>query len=471
VADKEFPLSIVLRTVDKATAGINAVNKRLDAMTKPVRDFGKSLKDLGEKSGLNSVLDGFKDVGSAIGDLLGKVAMIGGLAGVGVAALVHLVGEFDDLGDKAERLGIHTDFLAGLGFAAERSGASVAALDGGFETFIVNLGLARAGMGKMVKALQTVAPDLLVALKHTKSNEQALLLMADAFAAIKDPAKKAALAARTGLGPELVPLLARGSKGVAELLARFHELAPGIGEAAEKAGAVDDGFKELKASFMGVKAAIVTGLAPAMGIVVDKLRDWFVSHREDIAQWAAQIGDRIPAAIEKVVTWVGAAIDKVVDFVDSIGGLKTVGIAAAAFMTGPLLSAFVTLGAAMLATPFGQVLAGLAAITAAATLATSAAIKLGHALGQKFIDIADRRDQEELDRELAKSGITRVRAPALTDAELAARQQTSSTGAGSEARIKVDFLNAPPGTRVKADPRSTADVDLSVGYQLAGFGP
>jgi hypothetical protein len=290
MADKEFPLSIVLRTVDKATAGINAVNKRLDAMTKPVRDFGKALGDLRDKSGLSSVLDGFKGVGSAIGDLLGKVAMIGGVAGVAVAGLVHLVGKFDDLGDKAERLGVGVDFLAAMRFAAERSGASVEALDTGIQTFTANLGLARAGMGRMVKTLQTVAPDLLVQLKATKSNEQALLLMADAFSAIKDPAKRAALAARSGLGPELAPLLAQGSKGVQKLMDRFHQLAPGIGDAAKAAGETDDAFKDLGAATTGVEAALVTGLAPALTIVVNKMRDWLVAHNDDIYLESHHVG-------------------------------------------------------------------------------------------------------------------------------------------------------------------------------------
>jgi hypothetical protein len=39
-------------------------------------------------------------------------------------------------------------------------------------------------------------------------------------------------------------------------------------------------------------------------------------------------------------------------------------------------------------------------------------------------------------------------------------------GAASAAKLTVDFVNAPKGTRVNTDPTSTADVDLSVGYQM-----
>jgi hypothetical protein len=40
----------------------------------------------------------------------------------------------------------------------------------------------------------------------------------------------------------------------------------------------------------------------------------------------------------------------------------------------------------------------------------------------------------------------------------------------ARAQVTVDFANAPRGTRVKTDPQSTADVDLSVGYQM-GLAP
>jgi len=39
-------------------------------------------------------------------------------------------------------------------------------------------------------------------------------------------------------------------------------------------------------------------------------------------------------------------------------------------------------------------------------------------------------------------------------------------GRAGEAHVKVDFNNLPPGARVSADPRSTAEVDLSAGYSL-----
>lgn len=490
MADKEVPLKIVLSTVDKATAGIRALNKRLEAELKPRRDLGKAFgelrENLNEKFGFSRVVDGFKGVSSAISDLLGKVAMIGGVAGVAVAELVHIVGEFDDLGDKAERLGVGVDFLAQMQFAAERSGASVEALDSGIQAFVTNVGAARAGTGRMVEFLQKVSPVLLTQLKATKSNEAAILLMADAFAKVKDPAKRAALAAKSGFGAELAPLLAKGSKGVAELMNRFRAFAGSQEDAAKGAGDVDDSFKDLGASTQGIKAALVSGLAPAMKIVVDRLTQWFVDHRDDVKRWATDIGEKIPAAIEKVVSWVSKAVDKVTKFVDGVGGLKTVAIAAGAVLVGPLVSAFATLGAAMLATPAGVVVAGFAAIAAMAVSVGIEIDKLRDALDTKneiaLQDLAEMTPEQfhKAHPEIKPGGAKFPDLPPDPRGMMGAMGPVRAipellppTGPLTpEARLSVEFVNAPVGMRAKVDPSSTVrDIDFSVGHQMHGALP
>ena len=39
-------------------------------------------------------------------------------------------------------------------------------------------------------------------------------------------------------------------------------------------------------------------------------------------------------------------------------------------------------------------------------------------------------------------------------------------GRGGDARVQVDFANLPAGARVTADPRNTADLDLSAGWSM-----
>lgn len=504
MADKQTKLSIVIRTVDQATAKINAINARLDAVTKPIRDFKKSLSDMRSKSGLDDVIGGFQGVGNAIAGVLAKVAMIGGVAGAAVAGLFSLVDGFDDLGDKAESMGVSVDFLAQMRYAAESSGAAVESLDSGMQGFSSSLGMARAGTGKLAGFLKLVSPELLKQLKAAKGNEEAFGLLADAMAKIEDPAKRAAFAQKTLGDASLAPLLAKGSKGIKELREEHFKSAGSMEEAAKAAGGTDDALKKLKASTDGVKAALVTGLAPALTIIVQKLATWFTAHRADIAEWAAQIGEKLPGAVQKVVEWIGKAYDKVSAFVERIGGLKTVAIAAAAIIVGPLLASLVSLAGALVTA--GTAMAGLFSSTrvagfigmiknattsmlglgaatgkaggggggklgalagAAGSVALPIAIAVGinEATGGSFEDQARARGWKGEDGDLfGPNGVMRF----MKDVSSQAKAATGSAGRSTETSVKIELANAPPGTRVSTDPKSTGDVDLSVGYQM-GF--
>lgn len=510
MADKQVPLSIVLRTVDKATAGINAVNKRLDELAKPTRDFGKALSDLAEKSGLNAVGDAFGRVGGAVADLLGKVALVGGAIGVAVAGVLSLVDHFDALGDTAERLGTSADFLAAIRYAAERAGAPVEGVDQALQTLVTNIGAAKAGTGKLLKFLNQISPAFARQITSTNSLEEAFGLLADASAKLPDVARRSKLAAAALGDPALAPLLARGSKGVQELLTRYAELAGTQGDAAEAAGKTDDALKDLHASADGVKAALVSGLAPALTTVIEKMTAWLAGHREDIARWADAIGKTVPGAIETLVTWVSKAYDRVMTFVEGIGGWKVAAVGLAAVIAGPLIASVAALGVALLATPFGQVLLALTPIIAAiASLVseTEAFEAVAQRLGfstkktpeQEHQDrmaamMADGRRAAKREAEveanvkaamdenpvIQKARLLRDQEDAMLaipdsvdphEARMAAlraqidRQAAAHPGP-QQAKITIDIKGAPKNTRASIESGSTADVDLTLGHQM-----
>ncbi|MES2170559.1 MAG: hypothetical protein V4479_07535, partial [Actinomycetota bacterium] len=364
MASKQAALSIVIRTVDQATAKLNAITKRVETLNKPYKDLGSAFDKLADKSGFNSVVDGFKGVGAAVGEVIGRVAVVGGVIGVAVAGVLSLVDHFDKLGDTAERLGTSADFLAAFRYSAERAGAPVEGVDEALQTLLTNMGQAKAGTGRMLKFLNQISPVLAKQVTAANSLEEALGLLADAEAKLPDPARRAALAMKTVGDPALAPLLARGSAGVQELLTEFAHFAGGMSEATDAAGKTDDSLKKMHAATEGVKAALVRGLAPALTIIIDKLTVWFVAHRADVELWAKQIGDELPGAVDKVVKKVSEAIDWTSKFVDKIGGLKTVAIAAGLVITGPLISALVTLGATLMTTVLPAIIAFSTALLA-----------------------------------------------------------------------------------------------------------
>lgn len=526
--EKQTRLSIVIRTVDQATAKINAINARLDAVTKPIRNFKSALSDMGDKLGLDAVSKGFAGVGSAIGSALAKIAMIGGIAGAAVAGVFHLVAEFDDLGDKAERFGVSVDFLAQMRYAAEQAGAPVEALDAGMLSLSENLGQLRANTGRMKKFLDDVSPALERQLKGAKDNAAAWDILAGAMAKIKDPAKRAALAQKTVGDASLAPLLAKGAKGLAELRGEYSDLAGPQQDAADKAGKVDEALHKFHATMDGVKAAIVSGLAPALGDIVERLSAWFKENRSRVAEFAAALGKRLPGAVSAVIDAIGSAVDAITPFVDSTTKLKIIAVALAAVIVGPVITAIGSLGIAIMTTPVGWLVAGLAAITAAAVFLSgkawgvvvpaivavgaamlglpgvaivagivAAATLLIQAWGpvKAFFGIiwdgitwAFQKAWEVISaivdkikgavdwvKDHAQSLVSGSIDTVINTAMEADKRQSATAAAAAPAEsrntIKVDFANAPKGTRVTADPNNTHDIDLSVGYQAGGAFP
>lgn len=513
---KQVPLSIIIRTVDKATAGIQAVNKRLDAITKPTRDFGKALGELKEKSGVDAVVSGFRGVGSAIGDVIGKVAVVGGVVALAVHGVLGLVEEFDNLGDTAEKLGVTADFLSGMRFAAERSGASVEQLDQGLTTFGVNLGGVKAGTGKLVKFLGEVAPAMLTQLKATKTTEEGLLILAAGMEKLTNKSKQLKLAQAALGDPALAVLFHRGPKGIQELLTAYGKLAGPQQEAADRAGEVDDALKDLGAATTGVKAALITGLAPALKQIIERLTEWLSGHREDVARWADDIGKKLPDAVDKVVKSVTGAAKWIVGFVDDIGGWKVAALGMAAVITGPLVSSFVTLGAVLTTTPFGLVITSLAAIGLGLTDILLILSNINKIRSSKSFDAEEaamnsgalpggnERAPTPLESKLMASGalpksrrfrIVEGRETAIAREADANLHKTSladfaAAGTGSQfdfrapppwatggigfgagqqpIKMKVEFSNAPKGTSVSTRGSDAVDIDHTVGYQMSG---
>lgn len=488
MADRESTLAIVISTVDRATAGLRKINSAINSLAilaAPISLVGERLGALAKEAGLPKIVAGFKGLGEPIEQLAKRMLVVGG-AGVGaVLVLKHLVGEFDDLGDKAEALGVSADFLAQMRFAAERSGAEVEQLDSGIQTLSTNMGLLRANTGKMKKFLDQVSPALVTQLKATKSNEEAFLLLAKAMAKIKDPAKRAALSAKVFGEANLNPLLAKGADGIEELRKRFVELGGSQADAVEVAGAADDSLKDLGASIQGVKAALVAGLGPAFRQIVDELRAWITENRSRIAEWVKDFGKTLPDKIHRFAEAFIGALETAKKFVDSIGGLKTLALGAAAVLAGPLVKAFLSLSAAMLSTPFGQVLLGLGAMAALAISVRNEVEKTSKALDtshEKLLEDRATMTDEEFNKahpemagkaEEMRKKLAIFRGEAEGPFTFNVRRDFGPLLANppplagpTETRLKVDFMNAPKGMRVTADRAPETDLVWNVGYQM-----
>jgi hypothetical protein len=536
MAEKKTELSIVLRTVDKATAKLREIGEKLDKLTKPIRNFGEAFDKVREKSGLDDVIDGFGGVGDALGGLLMKAGMVVGVLAAATAGVLSLVGSFDDLGDKAEALGVGVDWLAQMRYAAERSGVEVQNLDGALRTMAVGVGAAKAGTGKLAGFLKLVSPELLKQVKAAKSNEEAFDLLANAMSKIEDPAKKVAFAQKVFGDASMATLASKGAAGVKELRDRYLDLAGSQEGAAGAAGQTDDALKDLHAATDGVKAAIVEGLAPALTEIIKKISEWLKGHRGDVKEWAAEIGKKLPAAFDKLVDAVKGAIDFLTPFFDSTTKIKIAIGLLVAVIVGPLIASIISLGVTIMATPVGWILAAFAALAVAiyeiykhwdgiadwfkgqwqeikdifwgflswvgdvflnytplgliikhwssvkeffvglwdgVTSVFSGAWDFIKSIVDKVTDAVDFvvngahkiADAVGLGDGVVSDAFMNAKGASASAiaADMQARQQAA------QAQVTVKFDNAPKGTRVDTAPSSTANVDLSVGYQMGAL--
>jgi hypothetical protein len=372
---KEFPLSITIRTVDRASSGIQRINEKLERSFGPFKRLRTELGNLHENMGLPKIAAGFRGISSMAKDAAKAVGLVAA-AGVGAAfAVKGLVDEYDQLGARAARLGMSVDGLASLQFAAEKSDVEVEELNSALGTFNKGIGQAKAGTGRFAGFLKRVSPELLRQVKAAKSNEEALGLMADAMVKLDDPTKRAALAAAAfgGSGEAMIPLLGRGRAGVADLQAEFLKHAGSQQAAADAAGNVDDAMKNVSASMKGVKAAIMVGLGPALADLAARASSFLSENREQLAAWARDFGEKLPARIAALGEFLRRVKDDAIMpivraigwIVDKLGGAENA--------VKVLIAAFVAFKGLQLVGHLGQVAQGLIGVATAATAATRAA--------------------------------------------------------------------------------------------------
>jgi phage-related minor tail protein len=500
----EYPLSLIIKAVDKATAPLRQINARLQKFTAPVRKLNSSFRALADEAGLPRLVKGFSGVGRAIGNVGSEALALGtkisAMAAGAAFALYGIVKSAVDAGDKlgemAARVGLSVDAYAQLEHAAGQADVETEAFAGAMDQFNKRLGEAKAGTGSLLTFLEKVSPALARQVKGANSTEEALALMADAFEKVKDPAKRAALSnaafGRSGL--QMGQFLGQGNKAIGEQRKRFAELAGSQEAFARGAGELDNAMRETRTAFRGLGAAASGELFPALTELARAITGILAGNRGRLAAWAREAG----AAISE---WVkGGGLDRVIDAMkrwaaiigrvfDAVGGLKgvlailgvylassfiaSVGAAVASLWTlgaaaipmviqagalllpvlGQILASFIALN---LANPIVWIVAGVAALGAAAYLIWK------HWEPIKIFF-------EELWGTIkgifgVSGGVTGGGGRVLGAAGAAPAPLTAR---GAEGHVKVDFENLPRGARVTADPKSTAPLDLSMGYSMA----
>ncbi|HNO80547.1 MAG TPA: hypothetical protein PKN33_21065 [Phycisphaerae bacterium] len=348
---------VELGVSDKLTAGLRRAQKRLKA-------FGAGLRNIGTR------IAGF---GAALAAPLAASLKVFSSAG-------------DQLDKMSKRTGVSVEALSELGFAAEQSGADLETLEKGIRVMQRTMGDASQGLSIATDAFDTLG--LKVEQLQGLSPEQQFTAIADRLSQIADPSARAAAAMDVfgRAGSKLLPLLANGAQGMAELRDEARELGLTIStESASDAALLTDTLNILWRVLKQGVFTIGSALAPVIIDVSKRITRVVVR----VSEWIKQNKELVVTALKVTAAIVAGGIALVAlgflfsAMASAIGGLISVvgGVGAALGVVGSAVAAIVS--------PIGLVISAVVALAGTLLVTTEAGAEALSWLGDRFRSLKD----------------------------------------------------------------------------------
>lgn len=219
-----------------------------------------------------------------------KAGFAGVVAGFGIASIKHMIDGVaemaDEAGKTAQKLGITTEAVQELGYAAKLSDVEAGEFNAAM--FRLSRGLqdvAKDGKGPAADALKKLG----IRFSELKGEtlDQNLERIAEGFKKMPDGPKKAALAMDLfgRAGTKLIPFLNSGQEGIVELRNEAERLGIVVSEdAAKQFEEFNDAQTKLSETWRGIKTQVVTALLPTLMHLIESFQGWIDTNREMIQQ-------------------------------------------------------------------------------------------------------------------------------------------------------------------------------------------
>lgn len=257
-------LTIVLTGDAKGLTGtvkvIEAEMKKLggsfDVVGSKARGAGKDAEDAAKR-----IESSNKRTAAAIG-----LVVAGAVAGLS-ALVKHQLDVADATGKMAQRLGVSTEFLSAMGYAAKSNGADVQSLDSSLQTLAQNQLKAAAGQKQYAAAFAAAGVSIRDARGNLRSLADMLPDIAERFRTMPDGPNKAALAVRLlgSEGAKLIPMLNQGASGLAAMSDEAARLGLVLDQqATDQATALNDQLDRLKNVAAGAANRLIADLLPSI---------------------------------------------------------------------------------------------------------------------------------------------------------------------------------------------------------------
>lgn len=213
-----------------------------------------------------------------IGAAIGASVAVGGQAML--ALVTSAVNAADRTGELAEMLAVSTEAMSGLGYAAQMSAIDQETLAASMTKLAKLSAEAASGNETAANAFKTLGITAKDADGSIKPLDKLLGEMADKFSGYRDGTEKTALAMEFfgKSGAAMVPLLNRGSEGIADLVNEARALGIVLSkDAADAAGEFNDRLDQLRAAKEGLGLQIARQLLPTLNALTGSL---FASAKE-----------------------------------------------------------------------------------------------------------------------------------------------------------------------------------------------
>lgn len=361
-------LAFVLEAVDRASARLKAIGDRMDKLTEPARRVRARLNDMLSTGPLLRLRSGVADVGDALGRLQGLAQ--GVAAGIGLVAagataaffgVKRIADQTDALADDAARLGITTQQLQELGYAAQLSGSSVEDMGQSLGFLSNNLVQARQGNKELVQWLARVGVTAQDLRNPAFGVTDVLARMADTYERVgKDGLNSAEMIAASRAlmgrsGDRLNQLLRQGSAALRQYAAEARRLGVVLDEqTVRNMGAFNDEFDRTKLILFGNLASALRPVMPMLSGVIERIGRWAVANRELISTRLVEFMQRVEQVLPAIVrggaqlaAGLGALIGLLDTVAQAMGGWQNVIAALAAVLALQGVLALVSLGQAL----------------------------------------------------------------------------------------------------------------------------
>jgi len=298
-------------------------------------EFKKQMKEIGDAT--DGVKESFGNLTDAMRPILWYVGALGAASAGLFAATKATANYSDQVKDTAQAIGVTTDQLQSLAYAAQLSGSDFETITMSFRLLSNQIQAAGAdpeqGAAKVFKRLGIAVKD---AAGQLRNADAILYDIADRLAPMADGVEKTALA--TDLfgraGTKLIPLLNEGAEGIRKLQDEAFKLGFVLGDDALKAGTeFNDELDRMKMVLTGLRNTIFSEFTPVLTELVTEFRNWLVENRELVKLKATEFFTGLAKAIDLTVRF-GKSLYGVMDrLIYIFGGVESaIKFASAAFL-------------------------------------------------------------------------------------------------------------------------------------------